>query len=98
MEMHNPPHPGETIREDCIAELGLTVTAAASNLGVSRSALSEVLNGHMGISPEMAMRFELAGWGVAEGWLRAQMAYDLWQVKQRASALKVRRMGEPEPA
>ncbi len=56
MAMHNPPHPGEVIRELCLEPLGLTVTAAARGLGVSRKALSELLNGHGGISPEMAIR------------------------------------------
>ena len=70
MEMHNPPHPGESIREDCIKAVGLTVTAAAKKLGVSRQSLSEVTNDRNGISADMAIRLEKIGWGVAVGWLR----------------------------
>jgi addiction module HigA family antidote len=80
MEMYNPPHPGEIIREDCLAPLGLTVTAAAEWLGISRQSLSEVLNGHNGVSADMALRLEKAGWSTAETWLGVQAAYDLWQV------------------
>lgn len=95
--MHDPPHPGGTIRIDCIEALGLTVTEAAKGLGVSRRSLSQMLNGRRGISAEMAIRFELAGWGVAEGWLRAQAAYDLWQARQGVGKLKVKRFSQPEP-
>jgi antitoxin HigA-1 len=70
MEMFNPPHPGEILREECLKPLRLTVTAAAKGLGVSRGPLSELLNGHNGISAEMAIRLEKAGWGSAESWLR----------------------------
>jgi addiction module HigA family antidote len=87
--MHNPAHPGELIREDCLAPLGLTVTAAAVGLGVSRKALSTLLNGHAGVSPDMAIRLEKAGWSNAETWLRMQLAYDLWHAQQRASTIKV---------
>lgn len=98
MEMFNPPHPGEAIREDCLTPLNLSVTQAADGLGVSRQSLSELLNGRTGVSPEMAVRLELAGWGSAEGWLRSQSAYDLWRAKQRSGSLKVRRFPTPEPA
>ena len=91
MKMFNPPHPGEIIREDCLAPLGLSVTAAARWLGVSRGSLSELLNGHNGISPEMAIRLEKAGWGTAESWLRNQLTYDLWHAKQRADVIKVKK-------
>jgi addiction module HigA family antidote len=84
MEMFNPPHPGEIVREDCIKAVGLTVTAAAAQLGISRQSLSEVLNGHNGVSAEMALRLENKGWGSAEGWLRNQASYDLWQARQAA--------------
>jgi addiction module HigA family antidote len=77
MEMYNPPHPGEIIREDCLAPLNLSVTAAAEWLGVSRQSLSELLNGHNGVSAEMAIRLEKAGWSTAETWLGVQLAYDL---------------------
>ena len=84
-QMFNPPHPGETLREDVLPELGLTVTEAAAQLGVTRVALSRVLNGHAGISPEMALRLE--GWlgvengGRADLWLAQQTSYDLWQAR-----------------
>lgn len=98
MDMHTPPHPGEIIREDCLAPLGLTVTAAAAGLGVSRQSLSELLNGRAGISAEMAIRLEKAGWGEAGTWLRAQAQFDLWLARRRASLLKVTRFPEPSPA
>ncbi len=79
MPMKNPPHPGETIRELCLEPVGLSVTAAAEGLGVSRKALSELLNGHAGISPEMAIRLSKAFGGSAESWLTQQMHYDLAQ-------------------
>lgn len=92
MRMHNPPHPGELVREDCLAPLGLTVTAAAGALGVTRKALSELLNGHSGISPEMAIRLSKAFGGTPETWLGMQMEYDLWHASRRASRLKVKRL------
>lgn len=81
--MHNPPHPGETLKEDVLPELGLTVTEAAGQLGVSRAALSRVINGRAAISADMAIR--LAQWlgGSAETWLRAQLQYDLWQAQAK---------------
>lgn len=91
MPMKNPPHPGEVIRELCIDPLGLTVTAAAKGLGVSRKALSELLNGHSGISPEMAVRLSKAFGGSAESWLTQQMQYDLAQVQTKAKAIKVQK-------
>ncbi len=91
MDMFDPPHPGEIIREDYVKPLGLTVTAAAAGLGVTRKTLSELLNGHSGVSPEMAIRLEMAGWTTADHWLRMQMQYDLWHAKQRVSGLKVTR-------
>ena len=100
MEMFNPVHPGEIIREDCIKPLSLTVTDAAKGLGVTRKALSDLLNGHSGVSPEMAIRLEKAGWSTADHWLRIQMQYDLWHAKRRATALKVTPFSTstPEPA
>jgi addiction module HigA family antidote len=83
----NPPHPGETLREDVLPELGLTVTEAAEQLGVTRSALSRVLNGHAAISPEMALRLEqwlgVENGGRADLWIAQQAAYDLWQARQK---------------
>jgi addiction module HigA family antidote len=95
MEMFNPPHPGEIIGEDCLKPLGLTVTAAAKWLGISRQSLSEVLNGHNGVSAEMAIRLEKAGWSTAETWMGVQTAYDLWQAKQRSGMIKVERYPTP---
>lgn len=89
--MYNPPHPGETLREDVLPALGLSVTDAARELGVTRAALSRVLNGRAGISPEMALRLER--WlgaehgGRADVWLRLQASYDLWAAEKSAKAL-----------
>lgn len=85
--MFNPPDPGQTLREDIPPALGLSVTEAARQLGVTRTALSRVVNGQVGISPEMARRIE--AWlgpdrgGRAELWLGLQMDYDLWLAEQR---------------
>ncbi len=95
MAMKDPPHPGEVIRELCIDPAGLTVTAAAAVLGVSRKALSELLNGHAGISPEMAVRLSKAFGGSTESWLTQQMQYDLAQVQKKAGQIDVSRY---EPA
>ena len=89
-DMNNPPHPGETLREDVLPALGLTVTGAARQLGVTRSALSRVLNGRTAISPDMALRLE--AWlgeqrgGRAEVWLAQQMAFDIWHARQKPRA------------
>ena len=91
MRMHAPPHPGEILREDCLKPLGLSVTAAAKWLGVSRGSLSELLNGRNGISAQMAIRLEKAGWGPAESWLRNQVSHDLWLAQQNSAAIKVER-------
>lgn len=91
MPMKNPPHPGEVIRELCIDPLGLSVTDAAKGLGVSRKALSELLNGHSGISSEMAIRLSKAFGGSAESWLTQQMQYDLAQVEAKAKSIKVQK-------
>lgn len=95
MAMKDPPHPGEVIRELCIEPAGLTVTAAAAVLGVSRKALSELLNGHSGLSPEMAVRLSKAFGGSIESWLTQQMQHDLAQVQKKAGAIDVKRY---EPA
>lgn len=96
--MFDPPHPGEIIREECLDPLGLTVTAAAEGLGVSRQSLSELLNGKNGVSAEMAIRLEKAGWLDADHWLRLQLAYDLWQARRHADAIQVKRFEAPAPA
>lgn len=90
MAMHNPPHPGEVIRELCLEPLGLTVTEAAKGLGVSRKTLSALLNGHFGISAEMAIRLSKGFGGSAESWLIQQSQYDLWQVLQKESEIDVK--------
>jgi len=87
--MFNPPHPGEIIRELCLEPLGVTVTDAAKALGVSRKALSEVLNGHARISPEMAVRLSIAFETSAESWLIQQAQYDLWQAEQKRGQFHV---------
>ena len=92
MRMHNPPHPGELVREKCLASLGLTVTAAARGLGVTRKALSELINGRAGVSPDMAIRLSKAFGSEPETWLGMQMEYDLWQALKRASRFKIRRL------
>ncbi len=89
MLMHNPPHPGEVLRELCIEPLGLTVTEAAKGLGVSRKTLSTILNGKSGISPEMAVRLSIAFNTSSESWLNQQSQYDLWQAEQHRKELRV---------
>ncbi|MDP3334034.1 MAG: HigA family addiction module antitoxin [Methylococcaceae bacterium] len=85
-QIHNPPHPGETLREDVLPALDLTVTEAAKQLGVTRAALSRVLNCRAAISPEMALRIEswlgVENGGRADTWITQQAAYDLWQARQ----------------
>ena len=97
MPMKNPPHPGSSIKDACLEPLGLNVTEAAEVLGIARHTLSRVLNGHAGISPDMAIRLEKAGWSKADHWLRMQMAYDLARARQHEHKIKVRRY-EPQPA
>nr|WP_018987335.1 HigA family addiction module antitoxin [Methylophilus methylotrophus] len=88
-QMHNPPHPGETPRDDILPALGLSVTEAAEQLGVARPTLSKVLNGRAAISPEMAIRLEkwlgVENGGRADIWLAEQTAYDLWQAREKVS-------------
>jgi len=84
MGVHNPPHPGEIIKERCVEPLGLTVTRAAESLGVTRKTFSMLLNGRSGISPEMALRLSKVFGRTPEGWLRLQLQYDLWKARQRA--------------
>jgi addiction module HigA family antidote len=97
MEMFDPAHPGEIIREDCLKPLGLTVTAAADALGVTRKALSDLLNGHSGVSPDMAIRLEKVGWSTADHWLRMQLQRDLWEARRRAGKIKVRKRFARQP-
>ena len=90
--MKNPPHPGLSIRHDCLEPLGLTVKEAAKKLGVSRKQLSDVVNGHSGISPQMAIRLDKAFGGGANTWYRLQAAYDLAQAMKQADQIKVERL------
>jgi len=92
MKMHNPPHPGEILRELCLEPLNITVTDAAEALGVSRKTLSAILNGRAGISPEMAVRLSIAFGTSAESWLNLQTQYDLWQAEQNRNKLRVRKL------
>jgi len=92
MAMHNPPHPGEVIRRQCLEPLGLSVTVAAEGLGVSRNTLSMLLNGRAGISPDMAIRLSKGFGGSPESWLRQQMQYDLWKAQRHARAIKVKKL------
>ena len=92
MPMKNPPHPGLSIRHDCLEPLGLSVTDAAAHLGVSRKHLSDVLNGRSGISAEMAVRLDKAFGGGASTWYQLQAAYDLAQVMKRADQIEVQRV------
>ncbi len=89
MGMHNPPHPGEIIRYECLEPLGLTVTRAAQGLGVTRQALSDLVNEKAGVSVEMAIRLSKAFGSSPETWLGLQTAYDLWQARERVSKIEV---------
>ena len=90
MSVHNPAHPGEILKELVINPLELTITGASEHLNVSRKTLSKVLNGRGAITPEMALRLELAfKTPSADHWLRLQNAYDLWQSRQIQSDLHV---------
>jgi antitoxin HigA-1 len=91
MPMKNPPHPGQSVRADCIEPLGLTVTEAAKALGVPRQALNNLIHGQAAISPEMAIRLDKAFGGGADTWLRLRAAYDLAQAEKKADKIKVRR-------
>ena len=94
MKMHNPPHPGKVLRELCIEPMGLSVTGAADSLGVARKTLSAILNGHSGISPEMAVRLSLAFGTSSESWLNQQVQYDLWIAEKKRKTLKVKKLNE----
>jgi len=92
VSMKNPPHPGLSVRHDCIESLGLTITGAARALGVTRQALNNLVNCRAAISPEMAIRLDKAFGGGADTWLRLQAAYDLAQAEKHASKIKVQRV------
>ncbi len=81
MPMKNPPHPGLSVRHDCLEALGLNVSEAARKLGISRTQLSDIVNCRSGISPEMAIRLDKAFGAAAETWYRLQSSYELAQAK-----------------
>ena len=91
MPMKNPPHPGLTVKHDCLEPLGLSVTAGAEVLGVTRVTLSKLINGQSGISPEMAVRLAKAFGSSAETWLGMQIDYDLARVRNKGN-IGVRRV------
>jgi antitoxin HigA-1 len=102
MTMKNPPHPGLSVRHDCIEPLDLTITEAAEILGVTRQTLNNLVNGKSGISADMAIRLDKAFGGGAETWLRLQMAYDLAQARRHEGDMNVkpvarRKLHEPRP-
>ena len=92
MPMHNPPHPGGIVKRQCLDPLGLSVTAAAQHLHVSRQSLSELVNEHAGVSVDMAIRLAKAFGSTPETWLGMQMAYDLWQARGRIAEIKIDRI------
>ncbi|WP_349369457.1 HigA family addiction module antitoxin [Salinarimonas sp.] len=93
--MKSPPHPGLSVRHDCLEPLELGVTEAARRLGVSRRQLSDLVNARAGISPEMAIRLDKAFGGGAETWYRMQAAYDMARAMERADEIKVERIPSP---
>lgn len=97
MPMKAPPHPGLSVRVDCLEALGLSVTAGAKVLGVTRQALNNVVNERAGISPEMAVRLDRAFGGTAEAWLALQAAYDLAQARKKSLAIEVKRYSPKGP-
>lgn len=91
MSLQAPPHPGGIVRRQCLEPLGLSVTRAAAGLGVTRQALSDLVNERAGISVEMAIRLAKAFGSTPENWLRLQTAHDLWRARDRAQSIKVTR-------
>ena len=91
MAMKEPPHPGLSVRHDCLEPLGLSVTEGAKVLGVTRQALNNLVNAKAGISPEMAIRLDKAFGGTAEGWLSLQTAFDLAQARKKETSITVNR-------
>ncbi len=92
MPMKNPPHPGLSVRHDCLEPLGLSVTEAARKLGIGRKQLSGIVNCRSGISPEMAIRLDKAFGGGAGTWYRLQAAWDLAQAMKKADRIEVERL------
>ena len=96
MPMKNPPHPGLSVRHDCLEPLGLSVTEAARKLGVSRKQLSDIVNCRAGISPEMAIRLDKAFGGGADTCYRLQSTWELAQALKKADRIKVERLAPAE--
>lgn len=96
MKMNSPNHPGEVLREMYLSPLGLTVTAAARSLGVTRKALSELINGKAGISTTMALRLSKAFNTTPELWLNMQQNYDLWVAQKKVKLGKVQVLVEAQ--
>lgn len=94
MRMKTPPHPGLSVRHDCLEPLGLSVSEGAKALGITRQALNNLIRGKAGISAEMAIRLEKAFGGGAETWLRMQVAYDLARMEKKAGSIRVKRVKE----
>ncbi len=95
MPMNNPPHPGEIIKSECLEALGLSITRAAQGLGVTRQALSDLVNQKAGISIEMSFRLSQAFGSTPETWLGMQLAYDLWQAREQAETIEVESFATP---
>ncbi len=88
MSLHNPAHPGEVLKELWLEPLGLTLTKAAVQLGVTRKTISKIANGHGAITPEMALRLEIVFGTSAQAWMNMQTAYDLWQLSRVRKTLR----------
>lgn len=91
MPMHDPPHPGGIVRRQCLEPLSLSVTDAAKGLGVTRQALSDLVNCRAGVSIDMAIRLSKAFGSTPEAWLGLQMAWDLWRARDRVESIRVSR-------
>lgn len=92
IQMNNPPHPGEILRELCLEPMGLSITDTAEALGVSRKTLSAIINGRAGISPEMAIRLSKAFDTSPESWLNQQQQFDLWHAMNSGVPIKVKKL------
>jgi addiction module HigA family antidote len=90
--MHNPPHPGEFIREAYVTPFGISARQVAENLGVSASTLNRLLNGDSNISPEMALRLSKTLGRTPESWLAMQDHYDLWHARKHVDLKRVRKL------
>ena len=98
MQMHNPPHPGEILQGLWLDPMGISITAAAQALGVSRKTLSKIINGRGALTPEMAVRLSIAFDTTAESWMNQQVQYDLWQAERHRNEMHVTRLTVGEEA